>query len=135
MKFHPDYKKLYDACQDGCNRLRIERDAAERRYQDMVVEAKMNSLKEPMEKIVEKEVLPWWVRILTVGMLISYFLWTSYSIREMLNLNEPILSPYPVYITKIDPSYVNGLRSCMNAFNDCHTDYCLDHPRLKGCRP
>jgi hypothetical protein len=132
----PDYKKLYAACQDGCNRLRIERDAAEKRYQEMVVKAEMpkshihdaehcdacnkvrgNPVVQPhiSEKIVEKKVLPWWAGILLyiclgawiyMAILVFHQLWIQYA---------PIYEPYPVYITKVN---TEDLTICKDAWRE-----------------
>jgi hypothetical protein len=153
----PDYKKLYEACQDGCNRLRIERNALQRNYEAAVVKAEMpkphdhnhktcpvcadmqRHPKPTIDHIVvqEKEVLPWWVRLVVLMPSIFWVVTAAVSYMLLSTLSAPLTparQPYPVYITKFDQSYADGFHSCMRAFNDCHIDYCRDHPRLKGCR-
>jgi hypothetical protein len=91
--------------------LRIERDAAERRYQEMVVKAEMPR----PEKIVEKEVLPSWVSLTLAIILAFEIAYVAGMTLTLQMLKEPILSPYPVYIARVN---TEDLAICKDAWRE-----------------
>jgi hypothetical protein len=153
MKPKPDWKKLYEQWHERASywnkradELRIERDAAERRYQEMVVKAEMprpfqktcshctgvlekHQLEHyqgclckchvTVEKIVEKEVLPWWTMPLWMGLLMAWIAIGIWGIHQTHLVNQtPIHEPYSVFRTIYVPDIdaLNRLDICKDAW-------------------
>jgi hypothetical protein len=107
-----------------CDRLRVERDAAERRYQEMVVKAEMNAMAHDHTKcdvckarpIVEKRVLPLWVLGLFLGGWGILLLRVVEMDRQDYKLQTPIREPYAVTITKYRDS--EKLKICQDSWRE-----------------
>jgi hypothetical protein len=136
MKPKPDYQKLYetekrehDVTLRTVDKLRIERDAAEKRYQEMVVKASFAEqahinikhgydTRIPKEITVEKEVLPLSAVIMFFVMALMMVSEDTMVIHTLKKLETPILEPYPVYTTlhTVYPASLEALDTCHDAW-------------------
>ena len=56
-----------------------------------------------LEKIVEKEVLPWWMYPVSVSVIFCFMWLAIVALDGIHKLETPILQPYPVYINRFGP--------------------------------
>lgn len=112
----PNWKKKYEEtagllklARDGNELLQAQKQSAE----NLLHLWKQSELH---EKIVEKEVLPWYVLPIVIGgwgCLMAQVCWMTFHIHK---LQTPILSPYAVYIAKYVPPDPYALDVCKDAW-------------------
>lgn len=98
---------LLKLCRDGNELLNSRALAAEKTLHEM-----RGRIVEYTEKIVEKEVLPWFVKILFWCLLLLEVGTFGYVRLESSQLQQPILSPYPVQVTWARDDTIYQLLAC-----------------------
>jgi hypothetical protein len=147
MKPKPDWKQKYEELRKSeskqvctahqrelddarikCRDLRIERDAAERRYQEMVVKAEMpGRIVEFTPKTETTYGLPWLFWVFFVIWLTSA-LWMN---NELKKFETPILSPYAVYITKHENQSSEIYDELSKGLDECHNAWRADERTIR----
>jgi hypothetical protein len=94
MKPKPDFKKLYEAAQEGCNRLRIERDAFQRQAEEAGVRAEAH-----------------YASLATL--LILYVILFIGAVAKIRESQTPIREPYPVQVDRSDDHFASAMASLL----------------------
>lgn len=112
-----NWKKKYE---ETAGLLNVARDRNATLLQQIDTMGRMNVapriIEKPVEKIVEKEVLPLWVFVIVVSLGIFWTFSLCVGVDIVKQLQQPILSPYPVYIAKYVPPDPYALDVCKDAW-------------------